>query len=51
MFSKSIKEEFREKIAPGLKWSGTEKIDKNLFDIEVHAKFGPSLYEIMENYK
>lgn len=33
MFSKSIKEELREKIAPPLKWSGTEKIDKNLFDI------------------
>jgi hypothetical protein len=33
MFSKIFKEELREKIAPPLKWNGTEKLDKNLFDI------------------
>jgi hypothetical protein len=51
MFTKNIKEELREKISPPLRWFGTEKIDKNMFDIEVHVRFGPSLLEIMEKYK
>ena len=34
-----------------MKWLGTEKIDKNVFDIEVYARFGPSLEEIMNKYK
>jgi hypothetical protein len=46
-----VKEELRDKIAPPLQWFGTERIQKNLFDIEVHIKFGPSLFEVMEKYK
>lgn len=39
MFSKIFNEDLREKIAPPFKWTWTEKLDKNLFDVEVHANY------------
>lgn len=42
-FSKKIKEELRNKLSPQILWSGNFKLDKNVFGVEVHEKYGPSL--------
>jgi hypothetical protein len=45
-FSKQIKDELKSKIAPPTIWTGSHKIEKFTYLVEVQDKLGPTLIQM-----